>query len=263
MARWMKNAPAEVRVAERAFNAEPLQDLLVFHQRPLPAGALTASQVTEQWIAAATRQLAPSTRAERLLALRATLGFKPIVAAAVDGSRLPKQRIVLLDASDPVLERELARKGFRTAPIRFTPFDEAAAAKVRHFETYNRTAASQRVADVVSALREHPGAAIVAHGDRALAAMLASAIEPVSAAVLDVEGFDPSNDDDYVKRLFIPGIRRAGGLELVTANLTRRLLVHNTNGRFAAIADSGIGVEARRLGPREIAAALATRAAAR
>ena len=71
-------------------------------------------------------------------------------------------------------------------PIAFTPFDAAAAAKVRHFETYNRTPAAQRVADIVSALGADPGAAIVATGDAALAALLASAVVTPRLAILDV-----------------------------------------------------------------------------
>ena len=80
--------------------------------------------------------------------------------------------------------------------IAFTPFDAAAAAKVRHFETYNRTQAAQRVADIVAALGADPGAAIVATGDAALAALLASAVVTPRLAVLDVGAFDTSKDAD-------------------------------------------------------------------
>ena len=78
--------------------------------------------------------------------------------------------------------------------IPFTPFDTAAAAQIKHFETYNRTAAGQRVADIVSALRAHPGAALVASGDAALAGLLAAAVAPAHFAVLDVGNFDTSSD---------------------------------------------------------------------
>src|SRR5205814_5181924 len=66
--------------------------------------------------------------------------------------------------------------------IAFTPFDAAAASKIQHFETYNRTVASQRVSDIVSAIAATPGAAIVASGDSALAALLAAAIVPPRVA---------------------------------------------------------------------------------
>src|SRR5829696_106819 len=57
LARWMKGAPADVQVRERSFTADSPADLLVFHQRPLPPGALTVDQITANWIAEARRQL--------------------------------------------------------------------------------------------------------------------------------------------------------------------------------------------------------------
>ena len=262
MVRWLKDAPAGERIAERGFTIEPLQNLLVFYDRPRPPNAVTQAQLAERWIEAARKQLVSSRPIERRLALRDALGYDPAdVTREVAVSRA--QRLtVLVDSSDPALARELTRKGFRLVPIRFTPVDEAAATKIRHFETYNRTPASQRVADIVTALGEHPGAAIVASGDTAVAALFASAIERASAEVLDVDGFDPSSDDDYLKRFFVPGVRRAGGVDTAALGV-RRLLVHNAAGRFAAIARDGVTVESRRLTPREIAEALAVRVRAR
>ena len=66
MARWLQHAPADMKRPERSFTVDPLPDLLVFHQRPLPASAVTAAQLTENWIAAAKRQMVtadPATRA--------------------------------------------------------------------------------------------------------------------------------------------------------------------------------------------------------
>src|SRR6187402_3533726 len=44
MARWLQKAPADVKIAERSFTVEPLQDLLVFHRHALPPQAVTAEQ---------------------------------------------------------------------------------------------------------------------------------------------------------------------------------------------------------------------------
>ena len=260
MARWLKNAPPAERIAERAFTLEPLQDLLVFYQRPRPPNAVTQAQLTEQWIESAKKQLVSSHPGDRMRALRSALGYPPIVPARIDPPKPPKRPVtVLLDAPDPALERELSRRGFRAVHIRFTTFDEAAASKIRHFETYNRTPASQRVADIVSALGASPGAAIVARGDNALAAIFARRIAHASAAVLDVDGVDPASDEDYLKRLFIPGLRRAGGFETAGTE-QRRSLLHNTRGRFKV---TGFDTEVRQLTAREIADAIATRAAGR
>ena len=48
MARWLQSAPADVRRPESAFTPEPLPDLLVFHQRTLPAGRGDRCRVDEQ-----------------------------------------------------------------------------------------------------------------------------------------------------------------------------------------------------------------------
>jgi hypothetical protein len=116
--------------------------------------------------------------------------------------------------------------------ISFTPFDAGAAAKIHHFETYNRTPASQRVADIVTAVRAHPDAAVVAQGDAALAAILASAIVPIRLAVLDVGEFDTANDQAFVDHLYIPGLRRAGDLQTAAAMSRGALVIHNAGAAF-------------------------------
>src|SRR4029453_4696573 len=107
-----------------------------------------------------------------------------------------------------------------------------AAAKVRHFETYNRTPASQRVADIVAAVRAHPGAALVADGDAALPAILASGIVPIRVAVLDIAGFDSSSDQAFIEHLYIPGLRRAGDLQTAAAMAGGEIVVHNGGRTF-------------------------------
>src|SRR5205807_4943171 len=123
-----------------------------------------------------------------------------------------RERTVLLATSNHELEPLLRRAGLVVSTVRFTLFDAAAAAAVEHFETYNRTSASRRVSDLVDALARDPGAALVADGDAALAALLAVSIWPVERAVLDVGAFDSSSDASFLERLYIPGLRRAGDL---------------------------------------------------
>jgi hypothetical protein len=252
-------------VPERSFTVDPLQNLLVFHRRPLPSGAVTAAELTDNWIAAGKRQLAGETPASFVAAMRHALGFAAESAsvAGTDSRSLPRganrvpaaalTRTVLVGAVDPELESELARAGFRTVQVPFTPFEAEAAAKVSQFETYNRTAASQRVADIVTAARAHPGAALVAGGDAALAGLLASAIEPIPVAVLDVGAFDPSSDADFVERLYIPGLRRAGDLPVAASMARGKIVVHGAGERFAV---RGLQGQPDKLTPGEIAALL-------
>jgi dienelactone hydrolase len=253
MARWLQHAPADVRRPERAFTPDPLNDLLVFHQRALPAGALSASDLTENWIQTATRQLGATDPDVLRRALRHALGFGVLPApAAAPSAKGP--RTVLVTTPDGPLEQRLRKAGFDVQPIPFTRFDAEAAAQIRHFETYNRTAASQRVADMVNSLRAHPGAALVATGDAALAGLLATAIAPLRIAILDVGNFDTSSDADYLAHLYVPGLRRAGGLQ-TAASTGANLVIHNAGERFTL---SGVRVRRGRLTPDEIVAALRT-----
>jgi hypothetical protein len=231
LARWMKGAPADVQVRERSFTADSPADLLVFHQRALPPEALSAQQLTENWIAAAQKQLTTTDLATRARALRHSLGFGD-VAAPVSPTRV-SIRTVLTAGTDQDLDRQLRAKGFRVQPVTFTPFDAAAAAKIRHFETYNRTGAAQRVADIVAAVRANPAAALVAAGDNALAAILASAVVIPPVAILEVGDFNTSDDATYVEKLYVPGLRRAGDLDTAAAVAGDAIVIHGAGDRFA------------------------------
>ena len=276
MARWLQDAPVDVHPAERSFSPEPLASLLVFHQRPLPSNAVDVARLTDDWIAAAKRQRASGDAAIFRAALRHALGF----AGDSVGSppELPPNRLrpdsskpgrgygesavalrakaeggsyVLLGAPNPELERALGAAGLRTSVIPFTRFDSEAAGKIHHFETYNRTAASQRVADIVSAVRAHPGAALIADGDAGLAGLLAAAIVPVPLAVLGVDQFDSSSDAAYVDHLYIPGLRRAGDLQTVASMARGEIVVHDAGSRFSV---PGLRAQSARLTPSEIVA---------
>jgi dienelactone hydrolase len=237
MARWFKNGAADAKVPERSFSVEPLQNLLVFHGRAVPAEAATPAQFSDAWIAAARRQLSRPPSAEMQLALRHAVSDEASFSAAA--AMPPSTRTVLVSHSNAAVEKALAKAGFDVRPIALRPFDAAAASKINHFETYNRTAAGQRVADIVAAVRANPGAAIVADGDIALAAILAAAVSPVAVAVLDVGRFDTSSDAAYLERLYVPGLRRAGDLRTAAALARGRLVIHNAGDSF------DIGVDSR------------------
>jgi BAAT / Acyl-CoA thioester hydrolase C terminal len=257
MARWLRGAPTSDPVPERSFTPDALPELLVFHGRPLPDRAATAEALTASWIETATRQLAATPLAVRASALRHALGFGAPAAPTPAAAR-GRRPAVLVAGEAPEVEAALRKAGYTVRPITFTPFDKAAADKVRHFETYNRTPASQRVADIVSALRAEPGAMLVAAGDAALACALASAIEPPRLAVLDVQGFDTSRDDGFLAQLYAPGLRRAGDVQTASEIAQGRLVIHNAGPQFTA---SGARVQRARLTPAEIVSLLRSAAA--
>jgi dienelactone hydrolase len=248
MARWLQQAPADVRREERPFTVDPLPDLLVFHQQPTPARALTAAAFTANWIDNARRRLSmtPLEVKARALSHALAAGDGATTSAATAGRNA--RRKVLVAGVDAAVERQLRAAGFLLERIEFTPFDAEAAAKIEHFDTYNRTAASQRVADVVDALRASPGAALVAAGDDALVALLAVTVQPARAAVLDVGDFDTASDSAFVERLFIPGLRRAGDLATAAALAGNRVFIHNAGERFQI---EGGSVRRQKLTPRE------------
>jgi len=254
MARWLKNAPADVRVAERTFRPEALSDALVFYGRPLPDGALTRDQLTNAWIASAKRQLKDSDPRTLHSVLLHAIALTRVNAPRDNrgtpggGSRRSAKTIVLA-GEDPTLQGVLTRAGFSVRPVVATPFDGEAAAKVQHFETYNRTPASQRVADIAKAIHEEPHAALVASGNWALAAILALAVAPVERAILDVAQVDNTSDEMYIDRVYIPGIRRAGDLQTAVSNATGEVVIHNAGDRFTL---EGPRVERQQLRPPEI-----------
>ncbi len=251
MARWLQQKPAGVRVAERSFTPESIPNLLVFHGRALPPNAVDVAHLTDNWIAAAKQQLSSGDPKVFQAALRHSLGFAGESAAALAAPPSVKgPGYVLVDKPDPDLERALSKAGVKVAAIAFTKFDADAAAKVHHFDTYNRTEASQRVADIVAAVRAHPGAAVVAEGDAALAAILAAAIVPIPLAVLDV-AFDTSSDAAFVEHLYIPGLRRAGDLQTAAAMTTGQIVVHDQGTSFIV---KGVDSRAAKLTPADIVA---------
>src|SRR5206468_12558400 len=103
---------------------------------------------------------------------------------------------------------------------------------VEHFETYNRTPASQRVADIARALIETPHAILVADGDAGPAAVLALALAPADRAVVDVGQFDTSSDAAYLERLYIPGLPPAGGLPTALSMARGSILIHDAGASF-------------------------------
>jgi hypothetical protein len=246
MARWLQHAPADARIPERPFTPDRLTDLLVFHGRALPDGAVTAAQLTDAWIDSSRHQLQESPPQLLQSTLLHALNLErraPRAAPAAAG------KAVVLASEEPEVQSALARAGFAVRPVHATLFDADAAAKVQHFETYNRTAASLRVAEIVRALDENPGARLVADGAFALPAVLALAVVPVDSAVIDVARFDRTSDDAFLERLYIPGIRRAGDLQTALAMATGRIIIHNAGDRFAI---EGRTIESPRLTAAEI-----------
>ncbi len=112
--------------------------------------------------------------------------------------------------------------------------------KYNFIATYNRLNDAQRVQDVLTALaylNKIKGAArlnVIGLKEGGLYALLARGFASgIDQMVVDTAQFDNNNDEEFLKRLAIPGLRRAGDVTTaaVIAPLTP-LLLHNTGKGF-------------------------------
>ncbi len=110
----------------------------------------------------------------------------------------------------------------------------------KFFTTYNRTDDANRVQDVLTSLAYLRGKAgnltvkVVGYEKAGLWCLLARGLASDPAAFsVDVNQFDASSDEAYLKELNIPGIRRAGDFRTAgVLNMGGRLWIHNTGKAF-------------------------------
>ena len=257
MSRWMRGAPADVKITEQPFTVDPAEKLLVFPPGGrLPSEAETAESLTRHWIDAARDRVAMRRSRPRDpeldAAFRHALGFGAQGADTASPAAATSRRVAVVAGVDDEVVRALKGAGFETRTVNIETALPSPADQIRHFATYNRTLASRRVADIVAALKTSPSAVLVASGDAALAGLLAGAIVPVRRAILDVDGFDISNDDEFVARVDVPGLRRAGDFTTAAYMASGDITIHNAGDRFIL---PRVRVVSRRLTPAEIAAA--------
>lgn len=110
----------------------------------------------------------------------------------------------------------------------------------RFFQTYNRTVAMERIQDILTALtyvRHAAGTSEVSLlGFKAAGiwCLLARAVAgDISSTVIDLDRFEPDEDQEWIKRMFIPLIRSAGGLDTAIALAAPdRLCLYNVGSGF-------------------------------
>jgi len=113
-------------------------------------------------------------------------------------------------------------------------------ATIKFVTTYNRSAVSNRVQDILTAIAylrgRFPDAPIKVAGleDAGLWTLLARAFSPkVSRTVVDVSAFNNSSDEAFVEKLPVPGLRYAGDFTtaVVLADASP-MLIHHTGNTF-------------------------------
>ena len=139
MARWLQGAPADVTA--RSEHLLPIRSRMCWSSisAPCPPRRDGGQLPTMDRRCPAAAHLDASRRSRE--SARQALAFgdarSPTRAAAVHRGR----RTALIIGADEGLQRHLRSAGFNLQAVEFTPFDADEAAKIPHFDTYNRTAA--------------------------------------------------------------------------------------------------------------------------
>lgn len=238
-------SPDDAVLKEKGIQMPKLQEMMVLHNRTLPAGALTFPQIFEEWKTIAKSQTA-DLRA-RLTAALATewpahvvsegAGEKIVLGRAGVGDRIPA--IWIKGANPPVLVvhpdgATAARKGPAVARLiqagravlLIDAFQTGSAVAPRDrnakmFLTFNRSDDANRVQDILTALAwlNQPRTRLIGLGKAAVWAEFAAAVAPGKVDLeADLSGFH-GTDEELARDFFVPGIQRAGGLAAAMAVL--------------------------------------------
>lgn len=231
--------PGELK--EHNLPVEPLQDMLVWHERTLPGNALTYSQIFDEWIAAAKKQNEVTTNAAdyrlRLTyalaaewpahVLSEVQGGKVVLArpgkgdrvAAIETGSQPQTIVVHPDGAE-------AARGATSGPaLLLTAFQTGDSVAPRDrsekfFLTFNKSDDAERVQDILTALaylsekgvqRPH----LIGVGKAAVWCRFAAAVAPIPVQLDAPLGDFTGTDQDFIDKFFVPGIQRAGGLGAV------------------------------------------------
>ena len=137
---------------------------------------------------------------------------------------------------------QLVKAGHNVAFVTTFPGQNGSSDKTKYnfIATYNRLNDAQRVQDVLTAiayLNKIKGTAklnVIGLKEGGLYALLARGFTSgIDQMVVDTAQFDNNNDEDFLKRLAIPGLRRAGDLTTaVTIAPLTPLILHNTGKQF-------------------------------
>ena len=151
--------------------------------------------------------------------------------------------IVESDSGDPseTLIEQLRQSAHKVVVLKISGRlkDPAADPSVPFYSTYNRTLESiqiQKILTTIAYLRTKDGSPLnmVGTGEVGVYVLLAQAY-PIGAAsvVADAGQFENQRDEQFLKRLPLPGIRRVGDFQTAAAvSEFPPLLIHGTGGKF-------------------------------
>ncbi|HVY92798.1 MAG TPA: hypothetical protein VHA14_08615, partial [Bryobacteraceae bacterium] len=226
-------------VKEASISPQKLQDLMVLHDRTLPANALTFDQLFAEWRRFSVAQVADVR--ERLTMALATEGPAHVLnegqgqnivlgregkgdrirALWIKGTNPPALVVhpggIEAARRDPAAEA-LVKSGRSVLFIDAFQTGSAIAPRNRDakmFLTFNRSDDQNRAQDILTALAwlNQPGTSVIGLGKAAIWCEFAAAVAPVKVDLhADLSGFQ-GTDEQFANDFFIPGIQRAGGLK--------------------------------------------------
>lgn len=244
-------SPSVATFKERGGTIEKLQDMLVWHGRPLPAHAKDFPAVFEEWKSISRRQSAAAGPDELSRRLAVALGIDPNAAVEEKGAVLAYQggdaeipfkftpgkspAILMLDPGGIAAAEKSADyakfKAEGRAILLIDAFQTGSAVAPRdrshrHFLTFNRSDDAARAADVSAAIlwlqRKQPGAVEVAAADASRYWALFGAAAGQRQVKLLFDGSTLSGaEPELLNSFFAPGLMRAGGVDAARRALGR------------------------------------------
>ncbi len=232
------------KLVEKNPRIEGLQSMLALFDRPLPDNALTFEKLFDSWREASRRQL-NATADEGVLRENLRLTLSAEWPAKVT-SEIKSDAIVLSRASssDRVSGLWYPGKGVPAlvvdpagaAAARTTPrveelikakrpvllldaFQATRAKTLSHFIAFNPTDDACRVQDILTALawlhsNGSTAPELIGYQKAAVWATFAAAVAPVNLRLDANLGSFKGTDDNFAVSFFVPGIQRAGGLDV-------------------------------------------------
>lgn len=234
---------------EKEIHIEKLQDMLAFWGRPRPDGAATYDALFASWRDNAARLAArdsdPAAIRERLaLALHAALpekvesrpeGDRVVLSRPGQGDRVPAlwmpgqgMPALVVDPGGISAARESAMvrqlRGQNRPVLMIDAFQTGTCVaprnrKAKQFLTFNPSDDAARVQDILTAVaylqsQGQKSIELVGNGKASTWALFAAALAPAVATFAPPQpGTLPRTDEQFIADFFVPGIRKAGGVD--------------------------------------------------
>jgi hypothetical protein len=251
----IQNQTDPAKLTDQKFNLEKINDMLALQGRGMPANALDYDGVFAQWKRIALEQVESSNEAGQREHLMYAMGVewpaqvlsegdgqKLVLTRPGKGDRVPATWIPGTGTPALVVDEKGAEAGRHSPAVEallrakrpvllIDAFQTGSAVAPRdrshmYFLTFNLSDDANRVQDILTALaflnaKQSGKAELVGLGNAAVWSLFAAAVAPADLKLnADLGGFE-GRDEDFIRRLFVPGVQHAGGLK-TAIRLTER-----------------------------------------